>query len=229
MFAQSRKKYLHFTKGIFLNLFLFGLIGWISFLVSATTLSCGYIDSAIQQLARRVDNKLGIITSYFIHRDYHHLYSNLTAYLFLITAICILHTCKVEEGYSFQQLMNWKRWNFLTIGLMIAIGTTDYVLNPMYRKGANSVGLSDLICALATICLAHLHLSLYQLAYGKFSKNEKRIPTAYRICFSYFSVALMTIISTGLSESFQPRITNYTPNVFAHGVGFFYGLLISVI
>ena len=219
--VMNRSKEWHAYLGEFV---LYNLLGLIISSSSTIILALGLYEQAEAVLGRRLDNPLGIIGSYFIHRDFWHLLGNFAFYLMSTFIVFIFSKANLGKEFLLGRINTWRRWNLLVLALMLVVGVVDLQLDRIYQFGKIGVGMSDLTSALLPSALAYTHLAVYW-SVSKRDAVERRV--------FYALLALESLIIAALSLMlillFDLHALAGNVNAPAHGFGISTGITVSSI
>lgn len=197
---------------------LYNILELVILFTSITILALGIYGQAEIVLGRRRWNLLGVVGSYFIHKDVWHAIGNFAFYFFSTFIVLlfnkIVDKINIDKESILVKFSTWKAWNLLVILLMPIIGVTDLLLNKIYQLGIVSVGISDLVSALLVIALAFAHLLVFWLI----REREKVNTSTRRTLLSYVFIYII-IMSLMLILLFNLQAINEGVNVPAHGIG----------
>jgi len=209
--CSSKHTALHLLK----EFLLYNLVGLAIALFSLLMLAFGLNDIAAVILGRRLDNPLGVVGSYFVHKDLQHLLGNFSVYVIATLIVWASSMTRPELGYFLEKTTTWKAWNLFVLALMFLVGLVDLLANPLYRLSISSVGMSDLVSALLAIALAHFYLIAFKLANQRARKGM--------VVF----LALIVCGSLVVVQLFNLRDLMVGVNALAHGIGASLGMIIA--
>ena len=195
-----------FVKGVL----LYSLVGLSISGISILWIELGLVNVVTQFLGRRPGNILGIIGSFFVHKDWNHLYNNLLPYIIFSTLIFIYSNPLKGNSYF---LSDWKKWSLIQLFMMFVIGFWD-----SYSTIAKpSIGMSDLVSAVAVGALAAIYKALPE--YLKFDSECKRM-LKLLLCIVFILFISYTIIESNKYSMYLQRV-----NIIAHVKGIVVGSL----